>query len=154
MHYYGITSVYSALKTRGNTPKYGLIYHSSFIGRAGAKNKGRISRYLANKCSIASRIDCFSGMDYLIFLPFRQVDMVLLNFYETEETCDVFGAKLRDQVEDRLKFYESGDIPRKNVDVMHEALAEAQAVLVKLLPSLLMAIKLIVTFVTRLPKRS
>ena len=50
-----------ALKTKGNTPKYGLIYHSSFIGKAGAKNKGRISRYLANKCSIAARIDCFSG---------------------------------------------------------------------------------------------
>merc|ERR1719291_114914 len=27
--------------TKGNTPKYGLIFHSSFIGRAGAKNKGR-----------------------------------------------------------------------------------------------------------------
>ena len=34
-----------ALKTKGNTPKYGLIFHSSFIGRAGAKNKGRISRW-------------------------------------------------------------------------------------------------------------
>ena len=50
-----------ALKTRGNTPKYGLIFHSTFIGRAGTKNKGRISRYLANKCSIASRIDSFTG---------------------------------------------------------------------------------------------
>lgn len=44
-----------ALKTKGNTPKYGLIFHSSFIGRAKQRNKGRISRYLANKCSIASR---------------------------------------------------------------------------------------------------
>ena len=52
-----------ALKTRGKTPKYGLIFHSSFIGRAGAKNKGRISRFLANKCSIASRIDCFTGIN-------------------------------------------------------------------------------------------
>jgi len=50
-----------ALKTRSNTPKYGLLFHSTFIGRAGLKNKGRISRYLANKCAIASRIDCFSG---------------------------------------------------------------------------------------------
>ena len=55
-----------ALKKKGNTPKYGLIFHSSFIGRAGAKNKGRVSRYLANKCSIASRIDCFSGTVVLI----------------------------------------------------------------------------------------
>ena len=51
----------------GNTPKYGLIFHSSFIGRAGAKNKGRISRYLANKCSIASRIDCFMEQSTNIF---------------------------------------------------------------------------------------
>merc|ERR1712195_102636 len=53
-------ALFRALKTKGNTPKYGLIYHSTFIGRADAKNKGRISRYLANKCSIATRIDSFS----------------------------------------------------------------------------------------------
>lgn len=50
-------ALFRALKTKGNTPKYGIIYHSTFIGRAAAKNKGRISRVLANKCSIASRID-------------------------------------------------------------------------------------------------
>lgn len=55
-------ALFRALKTRGNTPKYGLIFHSSFIGRAAAKNKGRISRYLAGKCAVACRIDCF--MDY------------------------------------------------------------------------------------------
>merc|ERR1712172_247113 len=92
-------ALFRALKTKGNTPKYGLIFHSSFIGRAGAKNKGRISRYLANKCSIASRIDCFS-----------------------EESTTIFGTKLKEQVEDRLKFYETGDLPRKNVDVMEEAM--------------------------------
>lgn len=95
-------ALFRALKTRGNTPKYGLIFHSSFIGRAGSKNKGRISRYLANKCSIASRIDCFS-----------------------EHATTVFGSKLKEQVEDRLKFYETGDLPRKNVDVMAEAVEEA-----------------------------
>merc|ERR1719145_297555 len=95
-------ALFRALKTKGNTPKYGLIFHSSFIGRAGAKNKGRISRYLANKCSIASRIDAFS-----------------------EESTSVFGAKLKEQVEDRLKFYETGDLPRKNVEVMAEAMEEA-----------------------------
>jgi nucleolar protein 56 len=54
-------ALFRALKTKGNTPKYGLLFHSSYIGKAGPSNKGRISRYLANKCSIASRIDCFSG---------------------------------------------------------------------------------------------
>ena len=53
-------ALFRALKAKHDTPKYGLIYHSTFIGRAAAKNKGRISRYLANKCSIASRIDNFS----------------------------------------------------------------------------------------------
>merc|ERR1712048_309688 len=93
-------ALFRALKTKGNTPKYGLIFHSSFIGRAGSKNKGRISRFLANKCSIASRIDCFS-----------------------EVSTKIFGEKPKEQVEDRLKFYESGDLPKKNVDAMQEAIA-------------------------------
>lgn len=54
-------ALFRALKTKSNTPKYGLLFHSSFIARAGNKNKGRISRFLANKCAVASRIDCFSG---------------------------------------------------------------------------------------------
>src|SRR5688572_23841724 len=87
--------VYRALKTKGNTPKYGLIYHSSFIGRAGPKNKGRISRFLANKCSIASRID---------------------NFSETPSMK--FGNALRKQVEERLDFYVSGTAPTKNAVAM------------------------------------
>ncbi|NXN69325.1 NOP56 protein, partial [Himantopus himantopus] len=98
-------ALFRALKTRGNTPKYGLIFHSTFIGRAAAKNKGRISRYLANKCTIASRIDCFS-----------------------EVPTSVFGDKLREQVEERLAFYETGEPPRKNLEVMKEAVAEASEV--------------------------
>ena len=53
-------ALFRALKTKGKTPKYGLIFNSTFIGRAGTKNKGRISRYLANKSAIASRLDAFS----------------------------------------------------------------------------------------------
>lgn len=49
------------MKTKTSTPKYGLIYHSTFIGRAGRQFKGRASRFLSNKLSIASRIDAFSG---------------------------------------------------------------------------------------------
>ncbi|XP_068535514.1 nucleolar protein 56 [Anas acuta] len=98
-------ALFRALKTRGNTPKYGLIFHSTFIGRAAAKNKGRISRYLANKCTIASRIDCFS-----------------------EVPTSVFGDKLREQVEERLAFYETGEPPRKNLEVMKEAMVEANEV--------------------------
>uniref|UniRef100_A0A8D8Y2Y2 Nucleolar protein 56 n=2 Tax=Cacopsylla melanoneura TaxID=428564 RepID=A0A8D8Y2Y2_9HEMI len=94
-------ALFRALKTKTNTPKYGLLFHSTFIGRAGQTNKGRISRYLANKCSIASRIDCFA-----------------------DAQSSVFGEKLKQQVEDRLKFYETGDKPAKNIDVMKEAMEE------------------------------
>ncbi|KDD75119.1 putative snoRNA binding domain-containing protein, partial [Helicosporidium sp. ATCC 50920] len=88
-------ALFRALKTKGNTPKYGLIFHSSFIGRAKAANKGRISRYLANKCSIASRIDAFA-----------------------DEGTDAFGQALRQQVEERLRFYDEGLAPTKNTDAM------------------------------------
>ncbi|PWA67650.1 NOP5, N-terminal [Artemisia annua] len=86
-------ALFRALKTKGNTPKYGLIFHSSFIGRASAKNKGRMARYLANKCSIA-----------------------------TQSSSTTFGDKLREQVEERLDFYDKGVAPRKNIDVMKSAM--------------------------------
>ncbi|KAF8305211.1 Nop-domain-containing protein [Clavulina sp. PMI_390] len=92
-------ALFRALKTKGNTPKYGLIYHSSFIGRAGAKHKGRISRFLANKCSIASRIDCFS-----------------------DAPTSKFGDALRNQVEERLNFFETGTAPTKNSETMRKVL--------------------------------
>jgi nucleolar protein 58 len=45
------------LKTKHDTPKYGLIYHASLIGQAAPKFKGKISRVLAAKCSLATRVD-------------------------------------------------------------------------------------------------
>ncbi|CAG9540797.1 unnamed protein product [Cercopithifilaria johnstoni] len=103
-------ALFRALKTRSNTPKYGLLFHSSFIGRASTKNKGRISRFLANKCSVASRIDCFSDIPVA-----------------------TFGEHLKQQVEDRLKFLESGSIPKKNLEVMKEAIEEAATTKIKIL---------------------
>lgn len=105
-------ALFRALKTKGNTPKYGLIYHSTFIGRADAKNKGRISRYLANKCSIATRIDSFS-----------------------DEPNRLYGERLRDQVEERLKFFETGAAPRRNIDVMEEVSKELKASLSAKVPA-------------------
>merc|ERR1712194_310168 len=97
-------ALFRALKTKGNTPKYGLIFHSSFIGRASQKNKGRTSRYLANKCSIASRIDCFA-----------------------ESSTKAFGEHLKQQCEERLAFLSEGTKPRKNIDVMAQAIKAARA---------------------------
>ena len=96
-------ALFRALKTKStSTPKYGLIYHSGFIARAGTKNKGRISRFLANKASIATRIDAFS---------------------EGHPT-NAFGAALKGQVNERLNFYETGTKPEKNIDVMKRVIDE------------------------------
>jgi len=93
-------ALFRALKTKGNTPKYGLIYHASAISRAAPKNKGRMSRFLANKISIACRIDCFS-----------------------EAPSTKFGEVLHMQVEERLAFYETGKPTTKNSDAMRKAIA-------------------------------
>ena len=50
-------ALFRAMNTGGNTPKYGLLYGSPFIGKAQPKDRGKISRYLANKCAIACRLD-------------------------------------------------------------------------------------------------
>lgn len=50
-------ALFRALKTRRDTPKYGLIYHASLVGQTTAKNKGKISRMLAAKTSLAIRYD-------------------------------------------------------------------------------------------------
>lgn len=99
-------ALFRALKTKGKTPKHGLLYNSTFIGRAAIKNRGRISRTLANKCSIASRIDAFS-----------------------DDAGDVsfFGQELRKQVEERLEFYKNGTAPRKNTDAMEAAKAALES---------------------------
>jgi len=88
-------ALFRALKTRSKTPKYGLLYHSSFIGKAKLKNKGKISRYLANKIAMCARIDYFSNERY-----------------------NEYGNELKNQIEERLNYLDSGVKPRKNLDVM------------------------------------
>lgn len=52
-------ALFRALKTKHDTPKYGLIYHASLIGQAEPKLKGKIARTLAAKTSLAIREDAF-----------------------------------------------------------------------------------------------
>lgn len=42
-------ALFRALKSRRDTPKYGLIYHASLVGQTSPKHKGKISRMLAAK---------------------------------------------------------------------------------------------------------
>eukprot|EP01028_Stygiella_incarcerata_P004688 TRINITY_DN203_c2_g4_i1.p1 TRINITY_DN203_c2_g4~~TRINITY_DN203_c2_g4_i1.p1 ORF type:complete len:540 (+),score=193.91 TRINITY_DN203_c2_g4_i1:134-1753(+) len=50
-------ALFRALKTKNNTPKYGLIYHASLVGQAAPKLKGKISRVLAAKTALSVRVD-------------------------------------------------------------------------------------------------
>ncbi|PGH13829.1 nucleolar protein 58 [Helicocarpus griseus UAMH5409] len=53
-------ALFRALKTKHDTPKYGLIYHASLIGQATGKNKGKMARVLAAKAAIGLRVDALS----------------------------------------------------------------------------------------------
>jgi len=56
-------ALFRALKTKKNTPKYGLVYHAAFVSQASAKNKGKISRKLAAKAALAIRSDALAEED-------------------------------------------------------------------------------------------
>merc|ERR1719350_1381907 len=98
-------ALFRALKSRsGKTPKYGLIFGSTWISRAKDKDKGRMSRVLSNKLAMASRIDCFA---------------------KPGSSTNVYGTKLREQLEERLNYWATGKVPRTNAEVMEEAWDEA-----------------------------
>ncbi|XP_047432592.1 nucleolar protein 58 isoform X2 [Mugil cephalus] len=82
-------ALFRALKTRKDTPKYGLIYHASLVGQTTAKNKGKISRMLAAKAALAIRYDALG-----------------------EDTNAELGAENRAKLEARLRQLEDKGIRR------------------------------------------
>ena len=50
-------ALFKAMRTKHNTPKYGLIYHASLVGSAPVSVKGKVSRSLAAKCALCIRYD-------------------------------------------------------------------------------------------------
>ena len=77
------------MKTKHDTPKYGIIYHASLVGQASGKNKGRIARTLAAKAAVSLRYDCFD---------------------EERDESDDFGLENRAKVEGRLSQLEGRDM--------------------------------------------
>ena len=78
-------ALFRALKTKKNTPKYGLIYNASVVGQAKNQLKGKISRTLANKCALCVRYDALG-----------------------EDGDGKLGTDSRSFMEKRLKLLESG----------------------------------------------
>ncbi|XP_057333620.1 nucleolar protein 58 [Microplitis mediator] len=83
-------ALFRALKTKKDTPKYGLIYHAQLIGQASAKLKGKMSRMLANKASLATRLDALGEDDAGVKL----------------------GMEHRAKLELRLRMLEEGNVKR------------------------------------------
>jgi len=78
-------ALFKALKTKHDTPKYGLIYHAQLVGQASSKLKGKVSRMLAAKASLATRVDALG-----------------------EETNTDLGIEHRAKVESRIRQLEGG----------------------------------------------
>ena len=93
-------ALFRAIKKKGSTPKYGLLFNSSYISRANQTSKGKISRMLANKCALASRLDHF------LIKPSNK-----------------FGVKFKEQLEERLQKPDDNDLGRHNIEKM-EALVD------------------------------
>ncbi|XP_053977413.1 nucleolar protein 58 [Hylaeus volcanicus] len=82
-------ALFRALKTKKDTPKYGLIYHAQLVGQASTKNKGKMSRMLAAKASLATRVDALG-----------------------EDGNFDLGAEHRAKLEARLRILEEGNFRR------------------------------------------
>ncbi|TMW45548.1 hypothetical protein DOY81_009374 [Sarcophaga bullata] len=80
-------ALFRALKTKKDTPKYGLIFHAPLVGQASLKNKGKMSRSLAAKASLATRVDAFG-----------------------EEATFELGAAHKVKLEARLRLLEEGNL--------------------------------------------
>lgn len=86
-------ALFRALKTKSPTPKYGLLFHTSLVGQAAPKTKGKIARVLAAKAALAVRIDALS----------RDEDSASSTFAFADGS---FGQASRMRVEARLRALE------------------------------------------------
>lgn len=72
-------ALFKALKNKIKTPKYGILFSSNLMRRIDKNFQAKFSRYLANKCSLALRIDYFSNY-----------------------SSDLYGRKLKDRLTKKI----------------------------------------------------
>ncbi|QRV87594.1 small nuclear ribonucleoprotein [Ceratobasidium sp. AG-Ba] len=82
-------ALFRALKTKHDTPKYGLIYHASLIGQAPQKLKGKMARMVATKAALSIRVDALADVDE-----------------KSEATAAAIGIENRAKLESRLRALE------------------------------------------------
>ena len=91
-------ALFKALKTRTNTPKFGMLFNSSHLGKTPQALKGKVARYLANKCAIAARVDAFSQGSLNIADQLIQV------------------------LDSKINYINGGKLPEQQIDIMEMAL--------------------------------
>ena len=101
-------ALFRALKTKHDTPKYGLIYHASLVGQATGKNKGKIARILAAKAAIGLRVDALAEWSAE---GEGRGDSV------TEEEKSALGVDSRLKIERRLATLEGRPLRSKGVSI-------------------------------------
>lgn len=84
-------ALFRALKTKHDTPKYGLIYHASLVGQAPPKLKGKISRTLAAKTALSIRVDALGECDG-VTVGFEGKEKVELRLKQLETGTNVKSA--------------------------------------------------------------
>lgn len=80
-------ALFRALKTKHDTPKYGLIYHAQLVGLSNQKVKGKMSRALAAKAALSCRVDALG-----------------------ETSTTELGLEHKARLEAKLKFLEEGGL--------------------------------------------
>ncbi|KAI2642108.1 hypothetical protein GGS21DRAFT_291288 [Xylaria nigripes] len=102
-------ALFRALKTKHDTPKYGLIYHSSLVGQATGRNKGKIARSLSAKAALCLRVDALSD------LSSEGVDGADIAI-DDDERADM-GIRLRANLEDKLRRLEGKPLASKGAKI-------------------------------------
>lgn len=97
-------ALFNALKKHKNTPKYGMLYNSGPVSQASPTDKGRVARSLANKLSIAARIDAFSD----------------------EFRSGHFGLLMKEMMETKVKALGTNTQVKPNLENMVEAVQETR----------------------------
>ncbi|KAL2890927.1 hypothetical protein HOO65_010285 [Ceratocystis lukuohia] len=106
-------ALFRALKTKHNTPKYGLLYNSSLVGQASMKYKGKIARMLAAKTALGLRVDAMKATKMN-----EDGEEVIDEEYELdEEERAFFGLNLRTKLENKLRSLEGKPLLPKGVNV-------------------------------------
>lgn len=104
-------ALFRALKTKHDTPKYGLIFHASLVGQASSKNKGKIARTTAAKAALSLRYDALVG----VATP--SGDNADIEMDQVEVDGPTVGIKYREKIEHRLRILENkldGATPIRN----------------------------------------